>query len=190
MKKILKDWWLIIGLACSIYLFGYAEVAGFMQRIILSTGIMQPDVIEKAEQVEVNYDFKLRDEQGASVDFNQFKGQMVFLNFWATWCPPCVAEMPDIHDLYLKLKDENISFVLISRDENFDKAKNFIERKSYTFPIYKTVSPLPGTLASRSIPATFVISSEGKIIAQRIGMAKYDTEEFRNLLLQVPEGNN
>lgn len=182
MKKILKDWWLIIGLACSIYFFGYAEVAGFMQRIILSTGIMKADVIERAEQIEADYNFKLKNEQGATVDFNQFRGQTVFLNFWATWCPPCVAEMPDIHDLYLKMKGENVAFVMVSRDENFDKAKNFIERKNFSFPIYQVISKLPKVFEIRSIPTTFVISPEGKIIASRTGMAIYDTKEFRNLL--------
>ncbi|MDW3209329.1 MAG: TlpA disulfide reductase family protein [Reichenbachiella sp.] len=182
MKKILKDWWFIIGLVCSIYFFGYAEVAGFFQRVILSTGIIQADVLDENEQYEADYDFKLLDEQGSVIDFSQFKGQTVFLNFWATWCPPCVAEMPDIHDLYKKMQGENVAFVLISRDENFDKAKNFIERKSYTFPIYKEASPLPSFFERRSIPSTFVISPEGKIIAMRIGMAKYDTEEFRTLL--------
>ena len=116
------------------------------------------------------------------IDFNQFKGQTAFLNFWATWCPPCIAEMPDIHDLYEKVKGENVAFVLISQDQNFDKAKNFLERKSYTFPIYQLISPLPESFASQSIPTTFLISPEGKIIAKRIGMAKYDTEKFRSLL--------
>lgn len=183
MKKILKDWWFIMVLITSIYFFGYAEVAGLVQRIVLSTGIVRADVLDENEQLEASYNFKLKDEQGEIIDFNQFKGQTVFLNFWATWCPPCVAEMPDIHDLYKKMNGKNVAFILISRDENFDKAKNFIERKSYTFPIYQEASPLPDVFYSRSIPTTFVISPEGKIIVRRTGMAKYDTEEFRKLLL-------
>ncbi|WP_420582954.1 TlpA family protein disulfide reductase [Reichenbachiella sp.] len=189
MKKILKDWWFIIGLVCSIYFFGYAEVAGFFQRLILSTGIIQADVLNENEQYEADYNFKLLDEQGQVIDFNQFKGQTVFLNFWATWCPPCIAEMPDIHDLYKKMQDENVVFVLISRDDNFDKAKNFIERKSFSFPIYQEASVMPKVFESQSIPATFVISPEGKIIATRTGMAKYDTEEFR-ALLRIGKVNN
>lgn len=182
MKKILKDWWVIIGLIISIYFFGYTEVVGFMQRMVLATGMLEAEVLTQDEQYQADYDFKLRDERGNIIDFNQFKGQTVFLNFWATWCPPCVAEMPDIHDLYEKVKNENVAFVLISQDENFDKAKNFLERKSYTFPIYHLASGLPAVFQGKTIPSTFVISPEGKIIARRIGMAKYDTEEFRSLL--------
>ncbi|SMD32987.1 Peroxiredoxin [Reichenbachiella faecimaris] len=183
MKKILKDWWFIIGLAGLIYLFGYAEVAGFVQRMVLSTGVLQAEIIDKEDQPLADYNFRLRNEGGEIIDFNQFKGQTIFLNFWATWCPPCVAEMPDIHNLYERVKDENVAFVLISQDANFDKAKNFLERKSYTFPIYQLVSSLPDGFASRSIPTTFVVSPDGKIIAKREGMAKYDTEEFRKLLI-------
>lgn len=190
IKKILKDWWLIIGLICSIYLFGYAEVVGFIQRIVLSTGIIQAEFIEEQDQQIIDYSFQLKDEQGKVIDFNQFKGRTVFLNIWATWCPPCVAEMPDIEDLYEKMKEENIAFILISRDENFDKAKNFKERKGYTFPIYQEVSILPKVFESRSIPFTYVISPEGKIIAQRKGMAKYDTKSFRNLLRNASSKSN
>lgn len=184
MKKIIKDWWLVIALLGAISIFGYAEVAGFFQRIILTTGVLEPDLLEADEQLAADYNFTLRDQQGRIIDFNEFRGQTVFLNFWATWCPPCVAEMPDIHDLYLKMKDENVAFVLIAQDDNFAKAKNFLERKSYTFPIYQLASSLPSVFSSRSIPTTFVISPKGKIIAKRVGMAKYDTEEFRKIMTQ------
>ncbi|MEP2024462.1 MAG: TlpA disulfide reductase family protein [Reichenbachiella sp.] len=183
MKKFLSDWWLIIALVVMFYLFGYAEVVGFMQRLVLSTGIIQTETIDAKDQQIADYNFRLIGEQGNIVDFNRFKGQTVFLNFWATWCPPCVAEMPDIHDLYEKVKNENVAFVLISQDENFDKAKNFLDRKSYSFPVYQLASSLPKIFSSRSIPTTFVISPEGKIIAKHTGMAKYDTEAFRQLLV-------
>lgn len=185
MKKQLREWAVIMGIMSVLYFTGlHTEVAGFLQRIILSTGVMQADMIEEDQQQMANYNFNLINEQGQSVHFKQFKGQTVFLNFWATWCPPCVAEMPDIHNLYNKVKDENVAFVLISQDDNFDKAKNFLERKAYSFPIYQLASPLPQVFTSRSIPTTFVISAEGKIIAKRTGMAKYDTEEFKNLLIE------
>ena len=184
MKKQLKEWSIIIGIMGFLYFTGlHTEVAGFMQRIILSTGLMQADILDEDEQHDADYNFRLLNEQGTVVDFDQFKGQTIFLNFWATWCPPCVAEMPDIHDLYKKMEGKNVAFVLVTQDENFEKAKNFLERKSYTFPIYQLASPLPSVFASRSIPTTFVISPQGKIIAKRIGMAKYDTEEFRELLV-------
>lgn len=184
MKKQLREWAVIIGIIGLLYVTGWhTEIAGFLQRAILSTGVMQADLIAAENQKDADYNFKLIDERGQIIDFNQFEGQTVFLNFWATWCPPCIAEMPDIHDLYIQVKDENVAFVLISQDEQFDKAKNFLERKKYTFPIYQLASRLPEPFSSRSIPVTFVLSPEGKIIAKRTGMAKYDTEEFRNLLI-------
>ncbi|UXX77612.1 TlpA family protein disulfide reductase [Reichenbachiella carrageenanivorans] len=185
MKKLLKEWGIILGIIGALYFTGlHTEVAGFLQQIILTTGLLRPEHIEENEQADAAYHFQLLNEQNESLPFTQFKGKTIFLNFWATWCPPCLAEMPDIHDLYLKMQNENVAFVLISQDKNFDKAKNFMERKGYTFPIYQLVSPLPQVFASSSIPTTFVISPKGKIIAKRVGMVKYDTESFRELLLR------
>lgn len=166
-----------------IYFTGMqAEIVGFLQRIILSTGVFQPEKIEQNLQVDANYDFELVDTNGQFVNFQNFKGQTVFLNFWATWCPPCVAEMPDIQSLYESGQVKNVAFILVSQDNDFEKAKSFVNRKGYTLPIYQLASRLPQEYASRSIPATFVISPEGKIIARQIGMAKYDTDTFRSLL--------
>lgn len=185
MKKQLKEWGIIIGVFSLLYLTGlHTEVAGFLQRVILSTGLIEAKEFPPSKQQIASYDFYLKDEKDQLISFEKFRGKMVFLNFWATWCPPCIAEMPDIHDLYLKVGTEDIVFVMISQDENFEKAKNFIERKEYTFPIYQLASALPDVYRSQSIPTTFVISPTGKILTKRVGMAKYDTETFRNLLYQ------
>jgi thiol-disulfide isomerase/thioredoxin len=185
MKKQLKEWGILVGILGFLYFTGlHVEVAGFVQRIVLTTGIMQPDIIDTQKQAVADYNFQLEDQEGNSISFDQFKGKTIFLNFWATWCPPCVAEMPDIHGLYEKMLAHNVAFVMISLDDDFSKAKRFVARKEYEFPIYQMVSRRPDVFASRSIPTTFVISPEGKIIAQQTGMAKYDTEGFRNLLLE------
>ncbi|MEO9967436.1 MAG: TlpA disulfide reductase family protein [Reichenbachiella sp.] len=185
MKKQLREWAILIGVMGVLFYTGlYTELAGFLQRIILTTGVMQAEMVEESAQETASYNFRLVDQQGAAIDFRQFEGKTVFLNFWATWCPPCIAEMPDIQDLYDKMQGENVAFVLISQDDTFAKAQNFVDRKGYTFPIYQMASSLPVVYHSRSIPTTFVISPLGKIIAKRTGMAKYDTEEFRRLLVK------
>ena len=184
LKKELKEWGIFLGVLGLLYFSGlHTEVAGFVQRMVLSTGLIQAESIQIGDQKNASYDFLLEDQNGNKISLEQLKGKTIFLNFWATWCPPCIAEMPDIHDLYLKIKDEQVAFVLIAQDEDFETAKKFIQKKGYTFPIYRALSARPIEYAGRSIPSTFVISRQGKIIAKHTGMAKYDTEEFIKLML-------
>ncbi|MGL1885241.1 MAG: TlpA family protein disulfide reductase [Reichenbachiella sp.] len=184
ISKELKEWGIMIVIFGTLYFTGYyKDVAGFLQGMILEIGFMKPDQIEENDQQTASYDFFIRDVNGQKIDFHSFEGKTVFINYWATWCPPCIAEMPDINDLYHNMKDQNIEFVMISLDEDFDKAKKFVDRKGYDFPIYQMASQRPVVYNSNSIPTTYVLSKKGKIVAKRSGMAKYDTEEFRTFLL-------
>lgn len=180
-KREMIEWTVLITAGAILYFTGlHTEVIGQVQRIVLATGIITPDV-EESSETKASYDFQLTDLEGNEVDFSSFRGKTVFLNFWATWCPPCIAEMPDIQDLHDKTKDD-VAFVMISLDEDPEKARKFIKRKEYNFPVYFLNSALPSVYNPRSIPTTYVISPDGKIAVERHGMAKYDTEEFRSFL--------
>jgi peroxiredoxin len=74
---------------------------------------------------------------------------------------------------------------MISLDDDFEKAKRFIDKKGYDFPIFKIGSNIPEVFHSNAIPTTFVISPEGMIVVKKSGMAKYNTEEFRNYLKEM-----
>jgi peroxiredoxin len=76
-------------------------------------------------------DFELVDQNGKKVALNDFKGKNIYIDFWATWCKPCVAEIPDLKKLEEKFKDKNIVFLSISLDsqKDIEKWKNFIEKK-------------------------------------------------------------
>lgn len=186
IKKEVIEWTLIITVFGTLYLTGWhTEVIGQIQRMVVATGLMQAEVIDENERMSADYNFQLIDQSGERISFEKMKGKTVFLNFWATWCPPCIAEMPDIHDLYEKMsEDSSIEFVLVSLDDDFSKAKDFISRKNYQFPIYSLATQRPSVFQNNVVPTTYIISKEGQIVAQRSGMAKYDTEEIRNLLQQ------
>jgi peroxiredoxin len=96
-----------------------------------------------------------------------------------------VAEMPDIQNLYEEMHGAGINFVLISLDDDFQKARNFVEKKDFTFPIYQLGSPLPEVYASSAIPTTYVVSPDGKVVVSKSGMAKYNTKKFRNFLREL-----
>jgi thiol-disulfide isomerase/thioredoxin len=184
-RKELREWLVIIAVFMLLWLTGwYKDVAGFVQRGLLETGILQPEKIDSV--LTADYGFWLLDADGQRYSFTNFRNKTVFVNLWATWCPPCIAEMPDIHDLYKKTGEE-VQFVMISLDKDPALAFEFVERKGFDFPVYSLAGPLPEVFQSRSIPTTFVISPEGEVVVKQSGMAKYDTEAFRRFLLDLAE---
>ena len=184
IKKEILSWILPIAILGFLYITGlHKHLAVGLQRVVVATGIVRPAtnlVLEDSPQID--YNFRLKSDDGQEIDFKDFKGKVVFMNFWATWCPPCLAEMPDIHDLYKSVDSDNVSFVMVSRDNEFARAKKYVEKKGYTFPIYQIVSPLPEPFSTNSIPTTFVISKSGKMALKKTGFATYNTGEFRDYL--------
>ncbi len=188
VKREIIEWAIFLGILG--FLFGtglHTPVFGFFQGLILKTGIMQPS-IEGEETTAADYNFALIDQDGNRKPFSDFQGKAVFVNFWATWCPPCIAEMPDINNLYNEIEKENIEFVLISLDDDFQKAKDFIKKKDFDFPIYQLASILPGVYESSAIPTTYVISPAGEIVVRKSGMAKYNTQKFKTFLRDLDLG--
>ena len=185
IKKEIIEWVVLISLVGIIYFAGWhTEVIGRIQQVILATGFIQPSVLE--ENKAASYDFVLEDQDGEQTQFDAFKGEVVFINFWATWCPPCVAEMPDIHRLYEDQKDQ-VRFIMISLDQDEEKAHKFISKKGFDFPVYFLRSALPSVYDTHSIPTTYVIDKEGNVKIERHGMAKYNTESFKQLLTELSE---
>jgi thiol-disulfide isomerase/thioredoxin len=197
LKKI--PGWLVMLLVFGIlYATGlHTEAIGQVQRLMLATGIRNASVAEpaadhasnagSAEAAEgVGAGFKMKDLNGNTVAFESLKGKVIFLNIWATWCPPCIAEMPNIQSLYEKVGSDKIAFVMLSVDEGGSgKVKKFIDRKGFTFPVYLPATQLPREFYSQAIPTTFIISPEGKIVARQEGMAEYDTKEVREFLQKL-----
>jgi len=123
-----------------------------------------------------DYDWTVKSLDGQDFKMADIKGKVVFLNFWATWCPPCVDEMPSIQRLHEKLKDEGVVFVCISNEET-SKVSGFAREKGFTFPIYTMRGVPPAIFKTRGIPATFILSPDGKIAFKHIGSAKWDDDK-------------
>ena len=124
--------------------------------------------------------FALQDVNGNPVDLKNFAGKRVFVNLWATWCPPCRAEMPEIQKLYASADTAKTAFLLISLDDNFEKAKKYVKRKKFSFPIYYPSTPLPETFQVQGIPATFIFNEKGKLEQKVEGAANYNTPAYRS----------
>lgn len=183
-KRDLIELAVVLSIIAVIFLTGsQAEVFGKVQQVVLSTGVMNAGELDDSVQKNASYNFKLQNEKGEIVDAQTLKGKTIFMNIWATWCAPCVAEMPGINKLYGKLKEnENVVFLMVSEDREFQTAKDWITKKGFDFPIYKLATRLPDEYETNVIPTTVVISSEGKIVVKHTGMANYNTRRFRKLL--------
>jgi peroxiredoxin len=120
-------------------------------------------------------DFKLKDLDGKELSLSDLKGKKVFLNFWATWCPPCKAEMPEIEKLYEETKDSDLVIVAVEIGEPLSTVKSFIDSNKYSF---KVLLDSDQSVASKyniaSIPTSYFIDVDGNVISKNVGGMNID----------------
>jgi thiol-disulfide isomerase/thioredoxin len=126
--------------------------------------------------------FSLQDLKGNSIDIQSLKGKKLFVNLWATWCPPCRREMPSIEKLLKSVDTSKVAFVIISLDDRFDKAKKYILNQKLDLPIFYPAQELPPLFNVDGIPSTFIFDEQGALIKQIEGSEDYNTEAYRKLL--------
>jgi thiol-disulfide isomerase/thioredoxin len=184
-KKEIKSWAIMVGVFAILYFTGLiTPIVGGLQSLVLATGLIQPKVLLENKTNEA-FDFsgQFLDTDGDRVGLSQFRGKTLFINLWATWCPPCRAEMPHISSLYDKVQDnDSIAFLMIALDDDFTKSKKFVEKKGFSFPIIHAAYGLNPSLQSQAIPTTLVVSPEGEIVFYQEGMSNFDNQEFQEFL--------
>lgn len=111
--------------------------------------------------------------------FGETKGKVVFLNFWATWCGPCVAEMKSIQELYEAYRNE-VEFIMIST-EPIEKIINFKKYHQYTLPFH-SIANVPREFNTNKYPTTYIINKEGNIVIKEFGAHDWNSDEVQNLL--------
>ncbi|ELR71641.1 thioredoxin, putative [Fulvivirga imtechensis AK7] len=191
VKKKFIEYGVTGTLLLTLFLTGlHTEIFGFIQRGVLASGAFQPDVEETSPGVEntnpkADFSMSLINSKGETVSMEEFRGKVIFMNLWATWCPPCIAEMPGINDLHNSIKDDDIVFIMLSLDQSFDKAKQFKVKKGFDFEVYRPAGGIPEMYYSQSIPTTYVIDAKGGLALTHTGMADYNTDEFRAFLKKL-----
>jgi peroxiredoxin len=130
------------------------------------------DITEKSKVTDANksIDFTLSDLDGNKVSLKDFRGKNVYLNFWATWCPPCRKEMPAIEKVYQEYKDKGLVVLTIDIGEDKETVKNFIKDNKYNF---KVLLDSDQNIASQynisAIPVSYFINKDGSIATKRVG---------------------
>ncbi len=157
------------------------------QRALLATGLRDASAEKTKINEDFDFQFTIKDIEGNKIPFDQFKGKVIFLNLWATWCGPCRAEMPGIQNLYTKMDHEKVVFIMLSIDKDSDKGKiiDYLKKRDFTFKAYQPSGYLTEQLNIPSIPTTFIISKEGKIVRKEVGSMSYDTSKFKKFLEQL-----
>lgn len=145
------------------------------------TYVVNPSVIEASDrEVVATYNWNLQDMSGDVFKFNSVEDKVVVINFWATWCPPCIAEMPDFQKLYDDYNTK-VEFLFIS-NEAPEVISKFINEKDFTFKVYSPISEAPNTFDVSSIPRTFILNKKGEVVVDKTGAANWNGSDVRTLL--------
>jgi thiol-disulfide isomerase/thioredoxin len=122
-----------------------------------------------------SWDYALEGETlaGVSVRFSRFSGKVLIVNFWATWCAPCVAEMPSLERLRAATSDLGVELACLTREQP-DPVRKFVEKRGFTLPVYVFGGEPPTCFRSRAIPATFILDQGGRIVMRHFGAARWD----------------
>ena len=146
--------------------------------------INQSSLIDEVDRTAVAYsNWELKSDSNTILDFNDTEGKVVFINFWATWCPPCIAEMPTLQALYDDYNDK-VVFLFVTSDD-FETVEKFKTKKGFNFEVFKPLNEVPQELTSRSIPRTFIINRKGDIVVDESGAVDWNSEVVRNQLDQL-----
>ncbi|HRE51063.1 MAG TPA: TlpA disulfide reductase family protein [Flavitalea sp.] len=123
-----------------------------------------------------------KDADGKDIDISKQQGKVLFINFWATWCPPCIQEMPSINALRRHFSGKDIQFFMVDVDANFSRSEKFMRRNRYDLPVYIPAGEIPPEFLSGSIPTTVIIDKGGKVFGKHVGTADYMDPGIINLL--------
>lgn len=179
-----KHWFSIIFYGfIALIIFSPSAKSWLMQQVI-STGLLKADI--NKENLQTAGNFSYTDESGKATSIMDLKGKVVFINFWASWCPPCRAEMPDLNNLYQKLKDDDrFVFLFMNEDQDRQKAVEYLRKNNFAMPMHFRVDNVPPEIFSGSLPTTVVLNKDGEIVLTHSGMASYNSEGFIKQLREL-----
>ncbi len=159
-------------------------IATAVNKVVLN--VKNPSIRSEDKQVElIDMDFHwvLANGQGTPFYLSDLRDQVIFLNFWATWCPPCVAELPEIQRAYEKYGHE-VAFILVSNQQP-EEVEDFMEKNGYNLPVFYPGTAIPDAFQSTSIPTTFIISREGKIVTRKTGAVNWDSRAAERIFEEL-----
>lgn len=143
--------------------------------------VWSPSLRDANEQTQLEpFTYQLADLNGDPLAVAVGKGKIVFISYWATWCPPCVAELPSIEKLHATYGDQ-IDFMLITNEEA-EVVTRFLEKHEFVMPVYNPQMAPPLELYDTNIPTNYLLDRDGKIIIKETGAADWNSAKVRSIL--------
>ena len=177
-----------------LYKERYKELAILYLNEVMKAPELLPPISNDNETKKIDFSYntlQFENLENESFRIQDFKDKILFINIWATWCNPCLAEMPSMVELYENYKDdERIEFLYLSR-EKMNVIKNFIpnDENLQKLPLYKITSD-DEFFATKAIPTTFILNRQGVIVVEDVGSAYWNDRsviEYLNNLLAINE---
>jgi thiol-disulfide isomerase/thioredoxin len=134
---------------------------------------------------KVDYGWGVLDLQGHPVPFSSFKGKTTVLNFWATWCGPCMAEAPSLDQLCRKMRGQPVNFVCVSFDKASQNVSDFTAATGFQGTCYMPDGQAPQMFRTTGIPATFILSADGEVVFSDVGCRDWSTQASEDFLRSV-----
>lgn len=163
----------------------------YLLRGLIQIGLFKPE-ISTLNPVKVNLSgIIFKNEQGKPINLGDLEGKVLFINFWATWCPPCRAEMPSINTLYQQFKDDKeVVFLFVDADADFEKSSQFLKNHQYDFPLYAMAANIPDQMFSGSLPTTLIFDKKGRLSFKHEGLANYADQKFVDFIGKLKQLNH
>lgn len=166
-----------------------ADAKGFVMEGLMKIGLFQPDIPQSESTLPiitpaaVVQDAVFLDNNGQPIKLSDQKGKVVFINFWAAWCPPCIAEMPTIDQLHAKYKNnKDVLFLMVDVDGKMVESTAFMNKKGFDLPVHIPGSGLPKELFAGSMPTTVMLDKLGNIVFHHVGGADYGNPEITDFI--------
>jgi thiol-disulfide isomerase/thioredoxin len=146
-----------------------------------------PRMIDEDKQkmlTDLDYNWTLAWAENEPFYFTNFRDEVIFINFWATWCPPCVAEMSEIEELYKKYGNR-VAFMLVT-SEKPEVVNAFMEKNQYQMPVFYLAGiQAPEALSFNGYPTTFIISRDGHVVTKKTGAANWNSKATQKIFEEL-----
>ena len=168
----------------------YNLEGGFSQKGQTPVGVLRSNVkklgIEILEKKTAAPDFALKDPAGRQIALKDLRGRVIFLNFWATWCPPCIEEMPAMEKLHQELQKEGLVILAVNFQEGPDRVKEFVAKHNLTFTaLLDRDGKVSELYQAWALPVTVIINKRGELAARAMGSKAWDGEEARQFFNEL-----
>lgn len=156
--------------------------------LLFASNVFSQDEFTRAKEGEMAPDFSFETAPGKTQKLSDFKGKVVWINFFATWCPPCRKELPHLQQEVYDKYAENDDFILIilGREHSWDEINKFKKEQGFTMPFYPDPKRKAFALyAQQNIPRNFIINKDGKIVHSSIGFNEADFAKIKTKVAQL-----